>query len=49
MKSRLQVLIPSRPGNYYDEFNIVPSGLLDKLRQAKVVIRNWQALNWETR
>ena len=48
VKSRLQVLIPSRPGNYYEEFNIVPSGLLDKLRQAKVVIRNWQALNWES-
>ena len=48
VKSRLQVLIPSQPGNYYEEFNIVPSGLLDKLRQAKVVIRNWQALNWET-
>lgn len=48
VKSRLQVLIPTHPGNYYEEFNIVPSGLLDKLRQAKVVIRNWQALNWET-
>lgn len=48
VKSRLQVLIPSQPDNYYEEFNIVPSGLLDKLRQAKVVIRNWQALNWET-
>jgi type III restriction enzyme len=48
VKSRLQVLIPSQPDNYYEVFNIVPSGLLDKLRQAKVVIRNWQALNWET-
>jgi len=48
VKSRLQVLIPSQPDNYFEEFNIVPSGLLDKLRQAKVVIRNWQALNWET-
>jgi type III restriction enzyme len=49
VKSRLQVLVPSQPGNYYEEFDIVPSGLLDKLRQAKVVIRNWQALNWETK
>lgn len=48
VKSRLQVLIPSQPDNYYEQFDIVPSGLLDKLRQAKVVIRNWQALNWET-
>ena len=48
VKSRLQVLIPSQPDNYYEQFDIVPSGLLDKLRQVKVVIRNWQALNWET-
>jgi type III restriction enzyme len=48
VKSRLQVLIPSEPGNYYEVFSIVPSGLLDKLRLARVLIRNWQALNWET-
>lgn len=48
VKSRLQVLIPSSPGNYYDEFNIVPAGLLEKLRQGKVLIRNWHTLGWET-
>jgi type III restriction enzyme len=48
VKSRLQVLIPSGPGNYYDEFNIVPSGLYDQLRQGKVLVRNWHVLNWET-
>ncbi|MCJ7546590.1 MAG: DEAD/DEAH box helicase family protein [Deltaproteobacteria bacterium] len=48
VKSRLQVLIPSAPGNYYDEFNIVPPGLLDKLRQGKILIRNWHVLHWET-
>ena len=47
VKSRLQVLIPSSPGNYYDEFNIIP-GLIEKLRQGKVLIRNWHALKWET-
>lgn len=47
VKSRLQVLIPSAQGNYYDEFDIVPTGLRDKLRQGKVVVRNWHALNWE--
>jgi type III restriction enzyme len=46
VKSRLQVLIPSSPGNYYDEFNIIP-GLIEKLRQGKVLIRNWHALKWE--
>ena len=48
VKSRLQVLIPSSIGNYYDEFNIIPHGLFEKLRQGKVLIRNWHALNWET-
>lgn len=48
VRNRLQVLLPSNPDNYYEEFNIVPVALLDKLRQGKVIIRNWQALNWET-
>lgn len=48
VRNRLQVLLPSEPANYYEEFNIVPAALLDKLRQGKVIIRNWQALNWET-
>ena len=48
VKSRLQVLVPSSPGNYYDEFDIAPPGLSEKLRQGKVLIRNWHALNWET-
>lgn len=48
VKSRLQVLQPFGEGNFYDEFNIVPSGLLEKLRQGKIVIKNWHTLNWET-
>ena len=48
VKSRLQVLYPSEPGNYYDEFDIVPGGLNDQLRQGKILIRNWHVLNWET-
>ena len=48
VKSRLQVLDPARPGNYYDVFNVVPSALRDKLRQGRVLVRNWHALNWET-
>ena len=48
VKSRLAVLEPARPGNYYDVFNVVPSALRDKLRQGKVLVRNWHALNWET-
>jgi type III restriction enzyme len=48
VKSRLQVLDPSFQGNYYEEFNIVPSNFLEKLRLGKVLIRNWHALNWES-
>jgi type III restriction enzyme len=48
VKNRLQVLIPSAENNYYEIFNIVPLGLFDKLRQGKILIRNWHVLNWET-
>lgn len=48
VKSRLGVLIPPALGNYYEEFNIIPPGLIEKLRQGKIMIRNWHALNWET-
>jgi len=48
VKSRLQVLVPSGPGNYYEEFNVIPPGLTEKLRQGKVLIRNWHVLNWDS-
>jgi len=48
VRSRLQVLVPSESGNYYDVFGIVPTGLREKLNQAKVKVINWHVLNWET-
>ena len=48
VKSRLRVLMPSEIENYYDEFNVVPIGLKEKLRQGKILIRNWHALQWES-
>ncbi len=48
VKSRLAVLEPSAQDNYYDAFDIVPSALLDKLRQGKVLVRNWHALAWDS-
>ncbi len=50
VKSRLGVLEPAAVGNYYEEFSIVPSGgdLMDKLRQGKVLVRNWHALAWDS-
>ena len=47
VRKRLQVLMPDSPGNYYDEFNIVPAGLVDKLRQGRILVHNWHVLNWE--
>lgn len=48
VKSRLSVLEPAAAGNYYEVFNIVPSALLDKLRQGNVLIRDWHALAWDS-
>ncbi len=49
VKSRLQVLVSGNPdGDYYDEFNVIPPGLVEKLRQGNILVRNWHVLNWET-
>lgn len=48
VKSRLAVLQPADENNYYHEFNIVPTILMDKLRQGKVLIINWHMLAWDT-
>lgn len=48
VRSRLSVLVPASEGNYYDAFEIVPLSLREQLRQAKVVIRNWHALAWDS-
>lgn len=48
VKSRLQVLHPTNKNNYYEEFNIVPATLMDKLRQGKIIIHNWHSLAWDT-
>lgn len=48
VKSRLSVLEPPAEDNYYESFNVVPSALLDSLRQGKVLVRNWHTLAWES-
>lgn len=48
VRNRLSVLNPTDPENYYEEFNIVPSGLMDSLRQGKINIKNWHGLAWQT-
>lgn len=48
VKKRLSVLELSAEGNYYEAFRIVPAELMDKLRQGKVLVRNWHTLSWES-
>lgn len=48
VRNRLSVLNPTDPENYYEEFNIVPSGLMDSLRQGKIKIINWHGLAWQS-
>lgn len=48
VKSRLQVLQTGGDDNYYNQFGIVPVGMMDKLHQGKVMITNWQALAWDS-
>ena len=47
VRDRLMVLLPGGGSNYYIEFNIVPTSLIDKLYQGKVIINNWQAFSWD--
>ena len=47
VKSRLQVLDPSNPENFYNQFNIVPPHYANELRQGKVRIINWHMLQWD--
>ena len=51
VRNRLEVLVPGSAGNYYHEFQIIPPGLEDKLRQGqtcRVQVRNWHKLDWES-
>jgi type III restriction enzyme len=41
IRERLQVLYPWQKGNYYDKFELVPTGLKERLHQGKYVITNW--------
>ena len=43
IRDRLRVLLPSDPGNYYAEMNLVPDELVDQLGRAQIVITNFHA------
>ena len=41
---RLQVLLPREPDNYYEKFDLVPRGMMERLRQGKFEVTNWHLL-----
>lgn len=47
VKRRLSVLNFNDPDNYYEEFNIIPQGLVERLRLGRIKIINWHKLAWE--
>ena len=50
VRDRLQVLQPSHPDNYYDQFALVPpgGGLRQQLNRARALILNWHKLAPQT-
>jgi len=41
IKERLQVLLPWKHGNYYEKFDLVPRGMMERLQQGRFQITNW--------
>ncbi|MBM4287816.1 MAG: hypothetical protein FJ135_06660 [Deltaproteobacteria bacterium] len=41
IRERLQVLLPEKPNNYYDRFELLPPGLKERLTQGRYFITNW--------
>lgn len=44
IKERLQVLLPWKPANYYEKFDLIPRGMLERLQQGKFWVTNWLIL-----
>lgn len=41
IRERLQVLLPWKVGNYYERFDLVPRGMLERLQHGRFQILNW--------
>ncbi|RMG51405.1 MAG: hypothetical protein D6723_10725 [Acidobacteria bacterium] len=41
IKERLQVLLPWKPGNYYERFDLIPQRMLERLQRGRFQITNW--------
>ena len=44
IRERLQVLLPSRPDNYYQRFDLLPPGTMEHLHKGRFQIINWHLL-----
>jgi type III restriction enzyme len=41
IRERLQVLLPWKSGNYYEKFDLLPHGMMERLQQGRFQITNW--------
>ena len=48
IKERLRVLRPAAPGNYFEQFDVVPAALRPELAKGKVMVTNWHRLSPES-
>jgi type III restriction enzyme len=48
VRSRLEVLQPDGPNNFYDEFSLIPTALREPFRQGRVKVINWHKLDWDS-
>lgn len=48
VRSRLEVLQPDGPNNFYDEFALIPTALREPFRQGRVKVINWHKLDWDS-
>ena len=48
IKERLRVLRPAEAGNYYEQFDLVPSPIRPELAKGKVQVTNWHRLSPES-
>jgi type III restriction enzyme len=47
IKERLQVLRPGAAGNYFEQFDLVPTALRPELAKGKVLVTNWHGFSPE--
>jgi len=41
IRERPQVLLPWKPGNYHEKFDLLPGGMMEQLQQGRCQITNW--------